>query len=760
MRYETTVTEGAWPRIPSMCFVLAIAALVMVLGETAEAANPTLCFTQVTGLPKSDGGGGWTFPNNPPNVLTLGDETNHPVDPDIDTGWFNAFRLPFENGTPHPDGAMQAIAQGSMMYFSFKVKNDTDFDISDAVVLGFSSLPPETQNSPQTYTWIVIQPFALGLPTATAQAVPSTNIKVWKGTNGGGGVVWGSSFSTVNPWITAVLAGSGNQWYVNVRVDNSAADGPGLPMAGKFGLILDAVATSTDGSDRQFLYPSGLPALNDTLNADAGVGINPAPTSWADATFAGGCAGIHFDHGDIRNTVNGSPSSVISASAAQANSFSVKVHNSGADAPSVRATFKIANFGLPAPQEWALIGSQPNNDNVTPNPTLPLDIPAHTVPPGSCGDGTGDGCNTITAPSWTLGASNAAYYLQPAHKHECVRVDLEALTGDPTFMNSSSWNNFDFAATASTFVSPPAFVSAKYPAAKGAAPGAPQVFDLVVTLEKVNAGGNQAGATRSLAAGQGASTVGKGGGDRIASVANLVVHACRRTGTFVTIDPPVGAPGNPQPQKFENCETVGAYGYGITHLGQVAIQNWKYKLEGSGLSQVRPGVYRLVVPQDGVAQIVTTVEPEEPGLQLGKFAVFADLGVAIPHGTLGNVANPGVSFNAGLEYILKPNFSAEGILGVQHFSGKIGGDTTAIQFTGGGKFYFMPGPNRPFVRAGLGGYHFTSGTTNFGGYFGGGWLHEFNAHFGVDGVYTFHTVNTPGTAAKFSTIQGGVRYAF
>ena len=148
------------------------------------------------------------------------------------------------------------------------------------------------------------------------------------------------------------------------------------------------------------------------------------------------------------------------------------------------------------------------------------------------------------------------------------------------------------------------------------------------------------------------------------------------------------------------------------------------------------------------------------GSQLGKFAVFADLGVAIPHGTLGNVANPGVSFNAGLEYILKANFSVEGILGFHHFPGKIAGDTTAIQFTGGGKFYFMPGPNRPFVRAGLGGYHFTSGTTNFGGYFGGGWLHEFNAHFGVDGVYTFHTVNTPGTAAKFSTIQGGVRYAF
>jgi hypothetical protein len=69
-------------------------------------------------------------------------------------------------------------------------------------------------------------------------------------------------------------------------------------------------------------------------------------------------------------------------------------------------------------------------------------------------------------------------------------------------------------------------------------------------------------------------------------------------------------------------------------------------------------------------------------------------------------------------------------------------------------------PNRLFIRAGLGGYHFTSGTTNFGGYTGGGLLHEFNTHFGLEGVYTFHAVNTPGAATKFSTVQGGVRYAF
>jgi hypothetical protein len=147
----------------------------------------------------------------------------------------------------------------------------------------------------------------------------------------------------------------------------------------------------------------------------------------------------------------------------------------------------------------------------------------------------------------------------------------------------------------------------------------------------------------------------------------------------------------------------------------------------------------------------------------GRLAVFADLGAAIPHGTFSNAFNPGVSFNAGLEYIVNPHLSAEGILGVHHFGGKVTGDLNVIQFTGGGKVYFNTAstPNRVFLRGGLGGYHFTVGSsTNFGGYVGAGLLHNFNAHWGVEGVYTFHSVNTPGAASKFSTIQGGIRYAF
>jgi hypothetical protein len=203
-------------------------------------------------------------------------------------------------------------------------------------------------------------------------------------------------------------------------------------------------------------------------------------------------------------------------------------------------------------------------------------------------------------------------------------------------------------------------------------------------------------------------------------------------------------------------------GFGYYALPHTDVTGWVHSLEGA--TEIAPDLYRIAIANNGVATVVTKFEALEPGQVPPpgphNFAIFADLGAAIPNGTFSNVVNTGFSFNGGLEYIVNSHISAEGIFGVHHFPGKIAGDVTAIQFTGGGKVYLTNSPNRVFARAGLGGYHFTSGTTNFGGYFGAGLLHEFNAHFGLEGVYTFHAVNTPGTATKFSTVQGGVRYAF
>ena len=202
-------------------------------------------------------------------------------------------------------------------------------------------------------------------------------------------------------------------------------------------------------------------------------------------------------------------------------------------------------------------------------------------------------------------------------------------------------------------------------------------------------------------------------------------------------------------------------GFGYYVIPHADVTGWVHSLQGA--TQIAPDFYKISIPNNGIGHVVTTVTAVESSTAKGKFAVFADIGAAIPNGTFGNAFNKGFSFNAGLEYIINPHISAEGIFGVHHFGGTLTGDLNVFQFTGGAKVYSSPfgGNNRVFARAGLGGYHFTVGpSTNFGGYVGGGLLHELNAHWGVEGVYTFHTVNTSGAASKFSTVQGGIRYLF
>ena len=44
--------------------------------------------------------------------------------------------------------------------------------------------------------------------------------------------------------------------------------------------------------------------------------------------------------------------------------------------------------------------------------------------------------------------------------------------------------------------------------------------------------------------------------------------------------------------------------------------------------------------------------------------------------------------------------------------------------------------------------------------FGAGLLRPLGPHWGLQAAYGFHLVNTPGAAAKFSTLEGGIRFFF
>jgi hypothetical protein len=591
-------------------------------------AQSQMCLPQVTGLPVKTGST-YTFPNNPPVIpSSTCTSLTCPAQPEADTGWFNAFLYTVETGTNVPnmpsDGAFQAIQQGSKLYFSFEINGESGTpNLYDTVILAFVNYPPAgpAPASP-VYTWIVISGPFNATPSFLPQAVPPTNISVWQGTSADP-TTWSGPVTGPIAWLSAgmsgVTAGSSYNWWVVVSIDNSAATGPQLPTSGQFGIFMDAIRSDLSTFvDNQSTF--NLPFLPVTTNPDPG---NPAPSKWANATLASsGCSGVFINSFDITNTILGSPTDNLSYT--NANNFQVRVHNSGVDAPQVTATFRIADFGLPAPNNWQVLGFDvcgvsplpagcpPSHigDSVANNPSSTgTDVPAAvSTPTGSCADGTGNGCSTISAGGWTLGTSNAAFYQYDDNQHQCVRADLNSLAGTTTFINNSAWNNFEFSGSASNFRGP-AKVSADYPVV---GTSGQQTFHLKVAATPMNAEG-----AHKVFASSGRSVLGPAAGT-VSNYLSFIVDGCRLSGGTLKI-PKRNSDGR-QTRDFvtlQNCDSVGSYGYLIRHDGPVDTWNHSLAASGSGVSlTVSPtdaNSYTLVIPQGKTAEVVTNVNPATGG---------------------------------------------------------------------------------------------------------------------------------------------------
>jgi len=623
MNIWSSTSRAALARV--LLIVALISASFLSVCEYAFAQSQ-LCFPQVTGLPVKSGTS-WTFPNNPPQIPgTSCTGSACPLQPEADTGWFNAFRYTLESGTNVPnqpsEGAFQAIAQGNKLYVSFEINNESGTpNLYDTVLLAFVNYPPSGPlPAKPVFTWIVISgPFKA--MSGNPQAVPSNQINWFQGTDAASALFNGQqpAPSWIQAGMSATVAGASYSWWLVVSIDNSAAMGPQLPTSGQYGIFLDAIRSDLPTfTDNQATF--NLPFLPVTTDPAPG---NPPPSSWANATLASsGCSGVFITSSDITNTINGTQTDNISYT--NANNFQVKVHNSGTDAPQVQATFRIADFGLPA--QWQVLGfnvcgesptpagcpASHSGDTVANNPTSGTDVPAAvSTPTGSCNDGTGNGCNTLSAGAWTLGASNAAFYASDDNQHQCVRVDLNSLVGTTTFINNSSWNNFQFSASASNFTGP-AKVSAAYPAV---GTSGQQTFHLKTVGKPMNTE-----AARNIL-----SSVGRK--DRIpadgnVNFLNFIVNGCRLTGKTLTIPARYTSGGanirsNNQPITLQNCDSVGSYGYLIRHEGPVDTWNSGLTASGTGVSLTASSTdansYTLVIPQGQTAEVVTNVTPSTGG---------------------------------------------------------------------------------------------------------------------------------------------------
>src|SRR5258708_27093377 len=107
------------------CRALIVAAFMLYLApftavRAADATQP-FCIPQVVNVP----GPNWLQPPTIDGVVSG------------DLGWTSARQHVFVNGTPVFDVEIQALRDASFLYFSFEVNNDTQFDATDAIYLGF-----------------------------------------------------------------------------------------------------------------------------------------------------------------------------------------------------------------------------------------------------------------------------------------------------------------------------------------------------------------------------------------------------------------------------------------------------------------------------------------------------------------------------------------------------------------------------------------------------------------------------------------------
>ena len=551
-------------RRPAIYLWMLMMGLLVILGAPSANAQ-RLCFPQFVGMPYD-----WK-----PPAVDATFVTSFNGDADRDTGWVRGFRYVLSNGTPAADGSVQAVRDSGnhVIYLGFKIQNDTTYDGEDSVVIGFNPNNAGPGVADAAMQRIIIHPVVGGVgATDAAGHLPAGQIEYAKGYDPGASGGW-TSTTTDPAFITAVAQSAGVSpsltWNLQVRIKTDAT-GLNLP-AGDFGMYINMVRVENGGTDTQYTWPPNTP-LKVPLIQGAEVLLEgdslPNANLWGVTNLTGTCTGVSVA------SVSTNHAGVISLN--QPNQFSAVVNNTGTkDAPHITATFEIANFGLPAKDDWLIPGHLHSNP-IGGDPVGSLDVPP------------GGGTQTFSTGTWTLGTNPSIdpvnvpqnehdFYANNNNGHECIRVRLNSSDPDTVFNTQSSWNNFNFGTT-SEFSHDATIGTKGYRLAQGQN----QVqFDLHVIRKLTLACTDKCSLINNPDAGL--------------SKLNYVVTGCRRTGTFLVI----------KKKKFENCEDAGAFGFGLTHDGLVS--DFTDELLGEGLQKAENNKFHISIAPGKQAFIRTHV---------------------------------------------------------------------------------------------------------------------------------------------------------
>jgi hypothetical protein len=166
----------------------------------------------------------------------------------------------------------------------------------------------------------------------------------------------------------------------------------------------------------------------------------------------------------------------------------------------------------------------------------------------------------------------------------------------------------------------------------------------------------------------------------------------------------------------------------------------------------------VTVTLDGVNAGSTESGPA-PGPGARRWRGFFDFGASFPVSALDRRADGQFSFNAGVERLFGPAWSAELSVGHHSFEGLL--NPSMFQVTVGGKRWFGSSALRPFLGIAGGAYTIDPGsTTRAGANASAGVLYELSPRWGVEGLYSYHIANTQRDSLSFTALQLGVRFAF
>jgi hypothetical protein len=591
-------------------------AVIVVLSAATASAQNDMCVPSIGGLagtPIVDGiVDGYTGPPLPPAV-------------DYDAGWNQATRwnLSGDHGATTAT-KLQAGVTGGFLYLSYVVDTPV-YGQDNTIVIAFSQT-----GKPASTNWrIIITPSNVANPPNGAGKAPFA-VNYWRDGDPVSGTYWNKSQAGTNDpmhwtYTNTKWSRSTNRWALEIKIpltisemdDATSADKVYLPASGPFRFytavfnaygLLDPMAMPMVAQDP---WPAGL----DTPTGDLLQNLTPNPATWGQMSFnmRPACTGVSISWADVGVLQPPAGPAIVSeikrfagaiaqvtltacnaltdadnpGSNGPLNKFVARPHNNMASpAPGVNATFRLANWGIPAPQEFDKIGT-PSFAGVMNNPTGVASIAPDPSP------------TVDLIANWTLNYRQSCQY--KFIPHQCIQVDLDSSDASVRFTKKSVQRNMDFVPL-STFEQT-AHISGDWGKVLGRDL---DVYHLAILVETDQQFTN----IKPPASVLGPCDRPSFRHEELVAMAPKIERGAQLAWIargILLSDDTIIINGH----KYRKGIRVGDFGYVGTHAG--AFNGWKTSFKGGGLRPVprTPGLFMIDVPRGTGAEVVTVLEAVE-----------------------------------------------------------------------------------------------------------------------------------------------------